>query len=93
MIAGVFCIRRRVEEPSTLPAWGDCHGLLEDLRKKNNFGKEITVPGTCGPEPSKKPAGRPTGFFSGESGIRTHAPRKDDRISSAARYDHFDISP
>ena len=31
--------------------------------------------------------------FSGESGIRTHAPKKDDRISSAARYDHFDISP
>ncbi len=33
------------------------------------------------------------GFSSGESGIRTHAPKKDDRISSAARYDHFDISP
>ena len=31
--------------------------------------------------------------MSGESGIRTHAPKKDDRISSAARYDHFDISP
>ena len=31
--------------------------------------------------------------INGESGIRTHAPKKDDRISSAARYDHFDISP
>ena len=29
----------------------------------------------------------------GEGGIRTHVPKKDNRISSAARYDHFDTSP
>ena len=35
-----------------------------------------------------------TGFFdSGDGGIRTHVPKKDNRISSAARYDHFDTSP
>ena len=32
-------------------------------------------------------------FFHGASGIRTHVPKKDNRISSAARYDHFDIAP
>ena len=31
--------------------------------------------------------------FDGECGIRTHVPKKDNRISSAARYDHFDNSP
>ncbi len=32
----------------------------------------------------------PTG---GSGGIRTHEPKKDYRISSAARYDHFDTLP
>ena len=34
-----------------------------------------------------------TGFVGGEGGIRTHVPGTDNRISSAARYDHFDTSP
>ena len=29
----------------------------------------------------------------GSGGIRTHEPKKDYRISSAARYDHFDTLP
>ena len=34
-------------------------------------------------------------FFSlgGSGGIRTHVPGTDNRISSAARYDHFDTLP
>ncbi len=39
------------------------------------------------------PGGFPTGDTSGECGIRTHVPETDNRISSAARYDHFDNSP
>ena len=31
--------------------------------------------------------------YGGECGIRTHVPKKDNRISSAARYNHFDNSP
>ena len=34
-----------------------------------------------------------TGFVGGEGGIRTHVPGTDNRISSAARYDHFDTAP
>ena len=31
--------------------------------------------------------------FGGSGGIRTHVPGTDNRISSAARYDHFDTLP
>ena len=34
-----------------------------------------------------------SGIFGGKNGIRTHVPETDNRISSAARYDHFDTFP
>ena len=60
-----------------------------DRPKKNDFQPVLLK------RMQKNPAARRvTGFFdTGECGIRTHVPKKGNRISSAARYDHFDNSP